>query len=157
MGNNQNKWDKENSHPYVKPPERGQRVLPACIEQVNKFDSEVLPKIEAIISEKKENYKEDLKKINEIKFSHKQRNNIWYDDQKNDRPLLDSRTKQEIMSTILGGNERFKLIAGIELLAGLIGKYKSKSKGNDDAKCGAFEELSQKLHYHNFFVKNPLP
>lgn len=134
-------------HPYIKPEERGKRVLTACIEQVKNFESEYLPKIEATILKKQQDYKEDIEKINVNQ-------SIWYDDVKNDRPVLNTRTKDQIISTI--GKDRFKLIADIELLAGLIGKYKSKSKGNDESKCLAFEQLSQKLHRHNFFVKNKL-
>ena len=126
--------------------ERGERDLPACIQQVNKFNKEVLPFINVVLEAQKDSeYITNLEKIKHLV--------TFYDSNRNEKPPpISLPVKQQILSIITP--ESFKKITDIELLAGLIGKYKSKSEGNDDAKCSAFEELSRKLHRHSFFVKN---
>jgi len=136
-------------HPYVKPRPLGKRVIPACIEQVNKFNDEVLPKIEAIILDKRNEYKEELEKIKDLV-----RSKTWYDSERNEKPNLPLPIKKQITDLI--GDVSFKQIANLELLSGLVQKYKSEKENNDESKCLAFEELSKKLHKYNFFVKNQL-
>jgi len=141
------------SHSYVEPPPRGERQIIPCIEQVNKFNDKILPKIEAkIILEKNEDeYKTDLKKI-----EHLVTPNTWYNSEsyRNEKPKLPISTTKKMTDEI--GKDRFKFIADVEFLAELIKKYKEKENNNESEKCSAFEWLSQTLFKYHFFVKNQL-
>ena len=142
---------------------RSQRDLPSCIEQVNKFDTEVLPMITKIIlHNKKTVYWRDLAKINDLVSP-----GIW-----TELPL-DINIKEKMIKKISGDNHddeslkyarnRLKLIADTELLEGLLGTYANKKRNAETEKdeeqflgkkCSAFEELSRKLYRHSFFKKD---
>lgn len=142
---------------------RGQRDLPSCIEQVNKFDTEVLPMIKKIILYNKNTvYWRDLAKINDLVSP-----GIW-----TELPL-DINIKEKMIKKISGDNHddesleyarnRLKLIADTELLEGLLGTYDNKKRKAETEKdeeqflgkkCSAFEELSRQLYLHSFFKKD---